>query len=192
MVLDASQAAPQLPIVVAETGADLIAFTGHKVVGPTGIGVLWGRREVLEALPPDAVAWLLGVEDPFDTARHLTTVRIARGAIVTSSQRKRRFDTAAGVRHHLIDPRTGASALTDIQTVTVIAATGVRAEAISKSGLRSPKASPAGIWKVARTPSSSPISRCSTAGDSSPEPSDRVAGLPSKVLMMSPAGPARR
>jgi cysteine desulfurase/selenocysteine lyase len=52
MVLDASQAAPQLPIVVAETGADLIAFTGHKVVGPTGIGVLWGRREVLEALPP--------------------------------------------------------------------------------------------------------------------------------------------
>ena len=57
---------------------------------------------------------------------------------MTSSQRKRRFDTAAGVRHHLIDPRTGASALTDIQTVTVIAATGVRAEAISKSGFLRP------------------------------------------------------
>ncbi len=56
VVLDASQAAPQLPIDLAampeEERPDLLAFTGHKVVGPTGIGVLWGRRTVLEALPP--------------------------------------------------------------------------------------------------------------------------------------------
>ncbi|MGH3508385.1 MAG: cysteine desulfurase [Nocardioidaceae bacterium] len=52
VVLDASQAVPQLPVDVASTGADLVAFTGHKMVGPTGIGVLWGRRDVLEALPP--------------------------------------------------------------------------------------------------------------------------------------------
>ena len=52
VVLDASQAVPQLPVDVAAVGADLVAFTGHKAVGPTGIGVLWGRREVLEALPP--------------------------------------------------------------------------------------------------------------------------------------------
>ncbi|PUA79980.1 cysteine desulfurase [Nocardioides currus] len=52
VVVDASQAAPQLPIDVVASGADLLVFTGHKVVGPTGIGVLWGRREVLEALPP--------------------------------------------------------------------------------------------------------------------------------------------
>jgi cysteine desulfurase/selenocysteine lyase len=37
---------------VVEAGADFLAFTGHKVVGPTGIGVLWGRRELLEQLPP--------------------------------------------------------------------------------------------------------------------------------------------
>ena len=43
---------PQLPVDVVASGADLLAFTGHKVVGPTGIGVLWGRREVLEQLPP--------------------------------------------------------------------------------------------------------------------------------------------
>ena len=52
VVVDASQAVPQMPVDVTAIGADLLVFTGHKVVGPTGIGVLWGRREVLEALPP--------------------------------------------------------------------------------------------------------------------------------------------
>ncbi|MDT0203624.1 cysteine desulfurase [Nocardioides sp. AE5] len=52
VVVDASQSVPQMPVDVRECGADLLAFTGHKVVGPTGIGVLWGRREVLDQLPP--------------------------------------------------------------------------------------------------------------------------------------------
>jgi cysteine desulfurase/selenocysteine lyase len=52
VLVDASQAVPQLPVDVAASGADLLAFTGHKCVGPTGIGVLWGRREVLDQLPP--------------------------------------------------------------------------------------------------------------------------------------------
>jgi cysteine desulfurase / selenocysteine lyase len=52
VVVDASQAVPQLPVNMAALGADLVAFTGHKMVGPTGIGVLWGRYEVLAALPP--------------------------------------------------------------------------------------------------------------------------------------------
>jgi cysteine desulfurase/selenocysteine lyase len=52
VVLDASQAAPQLPIDVQAVGADFLAFTGHKVTGPTGIGVLWGRSELLDRLPP--------------------------------------------------------------------------------------------------------------------------------------------
>jgi len=51
-VIDASQAAPQLPVDVAATGCDFLVFTGHKVVGPTGIGVLWGREELLNELPP--------------------------------------------------------------------------------------------------------------------------------------------
>jgi cysteine desulfurase / selenocysteine lyase len=52
VVVDASQAVPQFPVDVAALGADFVAFTGHKMVGPTGIGVLWGRRELLEELPP--------------------------------------------------------------------------------------------------------------------------------------------
>jgi len=52
VVVDASQAVPQMPVDVATLGADLVAFTGHKLLGPTGIGVLWGRRELLAELPP--------------------------------------------------------------------------------------------------------------------------------------------
>jgi cysteine desulfurase/selenocysteine lyase len=52
VVVDAAQAVPQMPVDVVEAGVDFLAFTGHKVTGPTGIGVLWGRRELLEQLPP--------------------------------------------------------------------------------------------------------------------------------------------
>jgi len=52
MALDASQSVPHQPIDVAELGVDFVAFTGHKMVGPSGIGVLWGRRELLDAMPP--------------------------------------------------------------------------------------------------------------------------------------------
>jgi cysteine desulfurase / selenocysteine lyase len=52
VVLDASQSVPQLPVDVVALGVDFVAFTGHKMCGPTGIGVLWGRRELLESLPP--------------------------------------------------------------------------------------------------------------------------------------------
>jgi cysteine desulfurase/selenocysteine lyase len=52
VVVDASQAAPQLPVDVQHVGVDFLAFTGHKVTGPTGIGVLWGSREQLDRLPP--------------------------------------------------------------------------------------------------------------------------------------------
>ena len=52
VVLDASQAAPQLPVDVQAVDADFLAFTGHKVTGPTGIGVLWGKSELLDQLPP--------------------------------------------------------------------------------------------------------------------------------------------
>jgi cysteine desulfurase/selenocysteine lyase len=52
VVVDASQAVPQMPVDVAALGADFVAFTGHKLCGPTGIGVLWGRVELLAQLPP--------------------------------------------------------------------------------------------------------------------------------------------
>ena len=51
-VLDASQSVPHMGIDVQALGVDAVAFTGHKMCGPTGIGVLWGRYDLLEALPP--------------------------------------------------------------------------------------------------------------------------------------------
>jgi cysteine desulfurase/selenocysteine lyase len=51
-VLDACQSAPHLALDVADLGVDFAAFSGHKMFGPTGIGVLWGRGELLEAMPP--------------------------------------------------------------------------------------------------------------------------------------------
>ncbi|KAB8195104.1 SufS family cysteine desulfurase [Nonomuraea phyllanthi] len=52
IMLDASQSVPHHPVDVTRLGADFVAFTGHKMVGPSGIGVLWGRAGLLEAMPP--------------------------------------------------------------------------------------------------------------------------------------------
>ncbi len=51
-VLDASQSVPHMPVDVTDLGVDLMAFTGHKMLGPTGVGVLWGRAELLASMPP--------------------------------------------------------------------------------------------------------------------------------------------
>ncbi|MBI1795869.1 MAG: cysteine desulfurase [Candidatus Eisenbacteria bacterium] len=52
MLVDASQSVPHCPVDVQALGCDFFAFTGHKMLGPTGIGGLWARRELLEAMPP--------------------------------------------------------------------------------------------------------------------------------------------
>jgi cysteine desulfurase/selenocysteine lyase len=52
VVADGAQSVPHLPVDVSELGADFLAFSSHKMLGPTGIGVLWGREELLAELPP--------------------------------------------------------------------------------------------------------------------------------------------
>jgi cysteine desulfurase / selenocysteine lyase len=52
MVCDAAQAVPHKPVDVQALGCDFLAFSGHKMCGPSGIGVLWGRAELLEAMEP--------------------------------------------------------------------------------------------------------------------------------------------
>lgn len=52
VLIDAAQAVPHLDIDIKSIGCDMLAFSGHKVYAPTGIGALWGKRELLENLPP--------------------------------------------------------------------------------------------------------------------------------------------
>jgi cysteine desulfurase/selenocysteine lyase len=52
LLLDGCQAVPRMTVDVAALGCDFYAFSGHKLYGPTGIGVLWGRAELLDAMPP--------------------------------------------------------------------------------------------------------------------------------------------
>ena len=52
VLVDGAQAVPHLPVDVQELGADFYVFSGHKMLGPTGSGVLWGRPELLDAMPP--------------------------------------------------------------------------------------------------------------------------------------------
>ena len=52
VLVDGAQSVPHQPVDVRQLGADFLVFSGHKMLGPTGIGVLWGRYEVLDKLPP--------------------------------------------------------------------------------------------------------------------------------------------
>lgn len=52
VLVDGAQAVPHMPVDVGALGADFLAFSAHKMLGPTGVGVLWAREELLEAMPP--------------------------------------------------------------------------------------------------------------------------------------------
>jgi len=52
VIVDACQSVPHIPVDVTKLGADFLTFSGHKILGPTGVGVLWGRYELLNELPP--------------------------------------------------------------------------------------------------------------------------------------------
>jgi len=52
MLVDAAQSVPHMPIDVKDLDADFLAFSGHKMLGPTGIGVLYGKKTLLEEMIP--------------------------------------------------------------------------------------------------------------------------------------------
>ena len=76
VVLDACQSVPHLPVDLPALGVDLAAFSGHKMLGPTGVGALYGRQELLDALPP----FLTG-------GSMITTVTMERAEYLPAPQR---------------------------------------------------------------------------------------------------------
>jgi cysteine desulfurase / selenocysteine lyase len=71
VVLDACQSAPHLTLNVASLGVDFAAFSGHKMLGPTGVGVLYGRSELLNALPPFLTGGSMITTVTMDSAEYL-------------------------------------------------------------------------------------------------------------------------
>ena len=69
-LVDAAQSAGHLPVDVQAIGCDFLAFSGHKMCGPTGIGVLYGRSEVLEAMPPYQGGGEMILEVRFDASTY--------------------------------------------------------------------------------------------------------------------------
>lgn len=80
-------------------------------------------------------AWAVGVEDPLDPACELCRMQLTGGGLATSSDRRRRWQVGEGDAHHLIDPRTGAPADTDLAGATVLAGAAWWAEALTKAVL---------------------------------------------------------
>jgi len=83
----------------------------------------------------DGEAWPIGVADPFQPDRHLVVIYLEAGGVATSGRDYRRWARGGIPQHHIIDPRTGLPAETDVLTATVIAPTVLEAEAMAKAAL---------------------------------------------------------
>src|SRR5688500_11377225 len=79
VVIDAAQSVPHFPVDVRELGCDFLAFSSHKMLGPMGVGVLWGRRDLLDAMPP----WQAGSNMAHDV--DLETEHLSEGALKYSA-----------------------------------------------------------------------------------------------------------
>lgn len=84
-------------------------------------------------LPPDDAGWPVTVADPFAPERDLARLRVRAGGVATSSSLGRRWLTDQGWRHHIIDPRNGTPADSDVVQATVLAPTAVQAEVWAKA-----------------------------------------------------------
>ena len=110
VVVDASQAVPQMPVDVQASGADFLAFTGHKVTGPTGIGVLWGSASCSSSCPPflgggemiETVAMerstYAGIPHKFEAGTPPIVEAVGLGAAVDYLERASAWTTSAPTR----------------------------------------------------------------------------------------------
>lgn len=102
-----------------------------KAIGPTLMNA--GGDIAISGPRLDGEAWPIGISDPFEPSQDLMTLHLRAGGIATSGKDRRHWMQGALQNHHIIDPRTGQSAITDILRATVIAPTVMEAEAAAKS-----------------------------------------------------------
>jgi thiamine biosynthesis lipoprotein len=94
-----------------------------------------GGDVALSQPPPGAATWEIGIEDPRNPEALVGIVHVRRGGIATSGVTRRAWTAGGEHRHHLIDPRTGRPAVTDLLSVTVAAPTATAAEVAAKAVL---------------------------------------------------------
>jgi len=81
----------------------------------------------------DGEAWLIGISNPYQPNQDLATLHLYSGGVATSGKDRRHWMQGASMNHHIIDPRTGLPAITDILRATVVAPTAIEAEAAAKA-----------------------------------------------------------
>lgn len=89
----------------------------------------------VSGLQSDGQPWLIGVADPFNPSENLELLQMQRGGVATSGRDRRRWLQGSRWNHHIIDPRTGAPAETDVLTATVVAPSAIQAEWAAKTSL---------------------------------------------------------
>lgn len=115
--------------------ADLLARE-LRVMGARGVCVnLGGDLRVDGTAPDGGTTWPIALEDPYEPARSGPLLGICDGAVATSSTLRRRWRTSHGTAHHLIDPRTGRPATTDLAVASIVARDALWAEVIAKCAI---------------------------------------------------------
>ena len=114
----------------ADTVADVL-----ERGGAFGACVDLGGDIAVFGLRPGGRAWVIAVDDPAAPGADLAVLRLGRGAVATSSRVRRRWSHGGQDAHHLIDPRTGRPAVTDLLSVSVIASSAMWAEVHAKAAL---------------------------------------------------------
>lgn len=110
----------------AHQAAERLKASGPALINAGGDIAISGSR--LNNEP-----WLVGISNPFEPDKDLVTLHLHVGGVATSGKDRRRWMQGAILNHHIIDPRTGQPAVTDILTATVIAPTAMEAEAAAKA-----------------------------------------------------------
>ncbi len=110
----------------AHQTAERLKASGPALMNAGGDIAISGPRQNNEP-------WLVGISNPFEPEQDLATLHLRSGGVATSGKDRRHWIKGSVLNHHIIDPRTGQPALTDILTATVIAPTVIEAEAAAKS-----------------------------------------------------------
>ena len=112
----------------AERAARKLSIHGAALVDASGDIALTGIRR-------DGQAWPIGVSDPLNANRQLDLIMIAQGGVATSGRDYRKWQKDGKWQHHIIDPRTGLPADTDVISASVVAPTALQAEVAAKTAV---------------------------------------------------------